>query len=77
MALRMGQMSRFEALTARLRNYVLYPYLRYYELRPNLARLAPHEAAAFLEAYSDSILAARLRTAWLDAWPKKSAGGNS
>jgi len=65
MALRMGQMSRFEALTAGLRDYLLYPYLRYYELRPNLARLAPHEVAAFLEAYSDSILAARLRTAWL------------
>ena len=48
-ALRMGQMSRFETLTARLRNYVLYPYLRYYELRPNLARLMPHEVAAFLD----------------------------
>ncbi|MGQ0592306.1 MAG: transglycosylase SLT domain-containing protein [Gammaproteobacteria bacterium] len=71
MALRMGQMSRFEALTARLRDYVLYPYLRYYQLRPNLARLAPHEVSAFVEAYPDSILAARLRRAWLERLAKE------
>ncbi|MCA1851566.1 MAG: hypothetical protein LC647_03985, partial [Beggiatoa sp.] len=74
-ALRMGQMSRFETLTARLRNYVLYPYLRYYELRPNLARLMPHEVAAFLEAYPDSILAARLRSAWLERLAKEERWG--
>ncbi|MGH9283246.1 MAG: hypothetical protein ACRD0S_09975, partial [Acidimicrobiales bacterium] len=74
-ALRMGQMSRFETLTARLRDYVLYPYLRYYELRPNLARLAPHEVAAFLEAYSDSILAVRLRAAWLERLAKEGRWG--
>lgn len=74
-ALRMGQMSRFEVLTTRLRDYVLYPYLRYYELRPNLARLPPHEVAAFLEAYSDSILAVRLRTAWLERLAKEGRWG--
>ncbi len=74
-ALRLGQMSRFEALTARLRDYVLYPYLRYYQLRPNLARLAPPEVAAFLEAYPDSILATRLRTAWLERLAKEGRWG--
>ncbi len=74
-ALRMGQMSRFESLTARLRDYVLYPYLRYYELRPNLARVTPHEIAAFLEAYSESILAARLRSAWLERLAKEGRWG--
>ncbi len=74
-ALRMGQMSRFEALTERLRDYALYPYLRYYELRPNLARLTPHEVAAFLNAYPDSILAARLRSAWLDRLAKEGRWG--
>ncbi|MGH8569805.1 MAG: transglycosylase SLT domain-containing protein, partial [Gammaproteobacteria bacterium] len=75
MALRLGQMSRFEALTARLRGYALYPYLRYYQLRPNLARLAPHEVAAFLEGYPDSILAARLRSAWLERLAKAGRWG--
>ncbi len=65
-ALRMGQMGRFEALAARLRDYPLYPYLRYEELRPNLTRLTSREVAEFLEAYPDSILAARLRSPWLE-----------
>ncbi len=75
MALRMGQTSRFEALAARLRDYALYPYLRYYTLRPNIARLTPREVAEFLDAYPDSILAVRLRSAWLERLAKEERWG--
>jgi soluble lytic murein transglycosylase len=70
-ALRAGQLARYESLAARLRDYALYPYLRYDYLRPRLKSLAADEVAAFLDAYPDSVLASRLRTAWLDRLAKE------
>ncbi len=48
-----------------LRGYPLYPYLVYRDLRGRLATLPVREVRAFLAAYPDTPLAARLRGAWL------------
>ncbi len=64
-ALRAGDLQAYRALAPGLQNYALYPYLRYHYLRPRLAQAAPQEVRAFLKAYSETLLAAPLRTAWL------------
>ena len=64
-ALRAGDLQAYRALAPGLENYALYPYLRYDYLRPRLAQAAPQEVRAFLKAYSETPVAALLRTAWL------------
>jgi soluble lytic murein transglycosylase len=48
-----------------LQDYPLYPYLRYYQIRPRLRTLPSAEVRQFLTAYPASLLSARLRTDWL------------
>ena len=50
---------------AALRDYPLYPYLRYQELTRRLVDVPAAEVRDFLREYADSPLARRLRTAWL------------
>ncbi|MGH8513045.1 MAG: hypothetical protein ACREV8_03705, partial [Gammaproteobacteria bacterium] len=64
-ALRAGDLQAYRALVAGLQNYALYPYLRYDYLRRRLTQAAPQEVSAFLKAYSEILVAAPLRTAWL------------
>ncbi|MGH8470445.1 MAG: transglycosylase SLT domain-containing protein [Gammaproteobacteria bacterium] len=64
-ALRAGDLQAYRALAPGLENYALYPYLRYDYLRPRLAHAASQEVRAFLQAYSETVVAAPLRTAWL------------
>jgi len=64
-ALRAGDLQAYRELASGLEDYALYPYLRYDYLRPRLAQAAPHEVRAFLKAYSETLVAAPLRTAWL------------
>ena len=65
-ALRNGDLSRYQALLDELRDYPLYPYLRYQYLRPRLGEVADDEAAEFIRRYGDGPLGVRLREAWLD-----------
>lgn len=51
--------------TRALRDYPLYPYLRYQELSRRLAEVPTAEVREFLQGYADSPLADRLRSAWL------------
>lgn len=64
--LRNGQISRFRAKIEDLRDYPLYPYLRYEYLRQRLTTAAEDELADFMRDYADSPLGDRLRGAWLD-----------
>jgi soluble lytic murein transglycosylase len=50
---------------AALRDYPLYPYLRYQELTRRLVDLPVDDVRDFLREYADSPLARRLRAAWL------------
>ena len=48
-----------------LRAYPLYPYLEYPQLQARLASLPVSDLKKFFATYPDSLLTARLRTAWL------------
>ena len=50
---------------AALRDYPLYPYLRYRDLSRRLTEFPTVEVRDFLQTYSDTPLANRLRNAWL------------
>jgi soluble lytic murein transglycosylase len=60
-----GQRERFDALGPDLRDYVLYPYWRYEDLRHRRATVPPEEMAAFLDAHEGWAFTPGLRTAWL------------
>jgi len=48
-----------------LQDYPLYPYLRYQQLVQRLERQPARAVRAFLRSYDDTLLADRLRAAWL------------
>ena len=64
-ALSAGDTTRFHEIAAGLRDYPLYPYLRYAELRRGWAEQQDEDIRAFLEEYADLPLADLLRSRWL------------
>ncbi len=70
-ALKLGQLTRFRRLAARLTDYPLYPYLVYEDLKRRLAHVDSAEVDTFLSDYADSVLASRLRRHWLKLLAKK------
>ncbi|AFL76346.1 soluble lytic murein transglycosylase-like protein [Thiocystis violascens DSM 198] len=64
-ALKDGDRARFESLVETLREYPLYPYLRFADLTGNLNAAPDSAIEAFLDADPDSPLADRLRLAYL------------
>ena len=64
-AFQKGDMARFETLSAQLKDYPLYPYLRYDLLRKDLAQASDADIRAFLDAFPDTPLTGRLRNSWL------------
>ena len=63
-ALKKRHMKRFRRLRDELVDYPLYPYLDFTELSRRLATASSDEIETFLERYSDTPLAWRLRRAW-------------
>ncbi|MCK9529316.1 MAG: transglycosylase SLT domain-containing protein [Gammaproteobacteria bacterium] len=64
-ALKQQDMRAYQRLEPALREYPLYPYLRYEVLRSRLGRLPADEVRTFLDEYPDTPLADQLRRAWL------------
>jgi len=60
-----GDMKAYQHLASQLRDYPLYPYLRYDDLRQRIADVPESEIRDFLSRYSDSVVSSRLRAAWL------------
>lgn len=60
-----GDLGTWQRLSAGLKAYPLYPYLRYPYLRDHLDSVAEAEVLAFIERYGDSPPGAWLRAAWL------------
>lgn len=56
---------RYRELARKLKDYPLYPYLEYQELRDRLGSAGNREVSAFLKHHADTPLAPRLRRAWL------------
>jgi len=64
-AARDGRRDEFDALAPALADYLLYPYLRYEDLRHRRADVPAAEMAAFLDEHAGWAFADGLRTAWL------------
>ncbi len=64
-ALQKGDLATFDKISDTLKDYPLYPYLRYNYLQPRLSRANHSEVSEFLTQYSDFPLANSLRTQWL------------
>ncbi|MDX1379744.1 MAG: transglycosylase SLT domain-containing protein [Xanthomonadales bacterium] len=62
-----GDRAGFETAQSGLQDYLLYPYLRYEDLRHRRARADPDEMATFLAAHADWAFSGALRAAWLRA----------
>jgi soluble lytic murein transglycosylase len=60
-----GERSSFEQAMPGLQDYLLYPYLRYEDLRHRRAQIGAEEMAEFLEAHEDWAFSPGLTTAWL------------
>lgn len=60
-----GDHARFRELSRGLEGYLLFPYLRYEELRERRARAPAAELAAFLDAHREWAFTDGLRNAWL------------
>ena len=71
-ALKSGDRARFEQLSASLRDYPLYPYLRFAELTRNLEAAPDDAIESFIADDPDSQLADRLRLAYLRLLAKAS-----
>lgn len=62
-----GSRADFQRLMPELRDYLLYPYLQYEDLRFRRATAPDEEMAEFLSAHRDWAFAAGLERAWLRA----------
>ena len=60
-----GERQAFQQALPGLRDYLLYPYLQYEDLRFRRGQVAPQEMARFLSEHEDWAFAAPLRTSWL------------
>lgn len=65
-ALKRGDRTGYERRLAALADYPLHPYLIHADLQGRLARLSAGEVHGFLEGHDDTLLADRLRDAWLE-----------
>ena len=70
-ALERGDLRYFGRLGHSIRDYPLYPYLEYEELRRRLDKADSEEVSAFLERYETTPLAWRMRARWLDKLARK------
>ncbi|MDQ2695554.1 MAG: lytic murein transglycosylase, partial [Pseudomonadota bacterium] len=64
-ALRRNDTALYNRLTAQLKDYPLYPYLLYQDLKRRLDHNPAGEVQWFLDAFPDVPVAGRLRDAWL------------
>lgn len=64
-ALERHDLATYRQLEPQLRDYPLYPYVRYHYLRERLGKLPAGDIRSFLSDYPDSPLAGQLRRKWL------------
>ncbi|MGB5177947.1 MAG: hypothetical protein WBP44_04365, partial [Gammaproteobacteria bacterium] len=55
----------FNRLAEQLRDYPLYPYLEFWEMRADLLHVSNEDIAAFIERYQGDSVSARMRQSWL------------
>ena len=70
-ALKRGALTKYNQLMPQLKEYPLYPYLRYEYLRTRLHKQPADEITAFIETYEDSPLSGRLHFRWIKQLAQK------
>ncbi|MFT5425344.1 MAG: soluble lytic murein transglycosylase [Gammaproteobacteria bacterium] len=70
-ALKAGEIQTFTALSEKLREYPLYPYLRYNYIRPRLHKINDTDIKNFIDSYPDFISTDSLKTSWLKQLAKQ------
>lgn len=66
LALEQHQQAQFQQLRDKLQNYILYPYLVYWELLQNIDQVSEQQITDFQQTYSDTPLTLRLREVWTE-----------
>lgn len=69
--LRAGHVKDFDRIAGQLKDYPLYPYLRYDYLRQRLWQAGNEEIADFLDRYDDLPMAGDIRDSWLRLLAKR------
>ncbi|MFV2058561.1 MAG: transglycosylase SLT domain-containing protein, partial [Thiohalomonadales bacterium] len=64
-ALQAGDFENFRLITARNKDYLLYPYLKFYGLKAKIATVDEVEVEEFIKSYSNMPLGARLEASWI------------
>ncbi len=64
-AFQKGNIEHLSRLAPELRDYPLYPYIAYWQLRSRLAETSSPVIEAFMSDYRDTLLAERVRADWL------------
>ena len=64
-ALKKGQRTRFKKIQSKLKQYPLYPYLEFAELKRRLKKARPEEIRGFIKRHEQTPLASKLRFRWL------------
>ena len=64
-ALEAGKLDKFATLKSQSTDYILYPYLEYYDIRNRLSSTSDEELMSFINTYDTTPLSYRLRTQWL------------
>src|SRR5450759_1909004 len=72
-AFRAGDAARVDKFAALLDGHLLAPYVRFWQLKVRIDEVDPDAVRRFLTENRDSLLAGRLRSAWLKALGKKGA----
>jgi soluble lytic murein transglycosylase len=64
-ALNENRFRDYRKLEKQLRNYPLYPYLEFWDMRGNLQHVSNEDIADFIERYKGDSVSARMRQSWL------------
>jgi len=64
-ALNEHRFSEYDRLARQLKDYPLYPYLEFWEMRGNLQHVSNEDIAAFITRYQGDSISARMRQSWL------------
>jgi soluble lytic murein transglycosylase len=70
-AIEAGQLTQYHELKKRLRDYPLYPYLKYHEITRNINSANDQDVHRFLQQNAGTPLASRLQYAWLKSLARK------
>lgn len=70
-ALEAGDYEKFRQLAEHNQDYLLYPYLRFYDIRTRLSTVSDTEVADFIKNYSETPLGGQLQHLWMEELAKQ------